>query len=157
MDADQFIAGLESRESADRAPSDRQLSDRIRAAGRLLQALWVEPAGVDDLHVVGRAIRVGAGRASQIEDDALPALLLDPDIPLLRGLFLVRQPRLVDPGALARAVAVLAADSTAAKAMGARGAAYVAEHASWQARADQTGFRERARSGNSASNHACAR
>jgi len=46
---------------------------------------------------------------------------------------------MADPRALARAVAVLAADSAGAKAMGARGAAYVAEHASWQVRADQTG------------------
>lgn len=42
------------------------------------------------------------------------------------------------PEALARAVAALAADPQAAQAMGARGARYVREHASWRARAEQT-------------------
>lgn len=44
---------------------------------------------------------------------------------------------MADPEALAKAVATLAADPALAKEMGANGAAYVAGHASWQARADE--------------------
>jgi glycosyltransferase involved in cell wall biosynthesis len=44
-----------------------------------------------------------------------------------------------DPAALARAVAMLATAPATASAMGARGAAYVREHASWRKRAQQTG------------------
>ena len=43
-----------------------------------------------------------------------------------------------DPAALAQAVATLAAAPERAAAMGARGAAYVRNHASWRIRADET-------------------
>lgn len=46
---------------------------------------------------------------------------------------------MADPAALARAVAALSADRAGAREMGSRGAAYVRAHASWQARADETG------------------
>jgi glycosyltransferase involved in cell wall biosynthesis len=46
---------------------------------------------------------------------------------------------MADPAALARAVAVMAADPDAAMQMGARGAAHVEAHASWAARARETG------------------
>lgn len=44
-----------------------------------------------------------------------------------------------DPEALARAVANMADDLEATRTFGARGAAYVRAHASWQARAEETG------------------
>jgi glycosyltransferase involved in cell wall biosynthesis len=47
---------------------------------------------------------------------------------------------MADPGALARAVAALAAVRAGAREMGSRGAAYVRAHASWQTRADETGL-----------------
>lgn len=46
--------------------------------------------------------------------------------------------RMADPAALARGVRGLAADPVSARAMGARGAAYVRAHASWAARARET-------------------
>lgn len=46
---------------------------------------------------------------------------------------------MADPSALAAAVAALAEEPDAARAMGLRGAAYVQAHASWRARADDTG------------------
>lgn len=45
---------------------------------------------------------------------------------------------LADPAALAEAVGALLADPSAGKEMGMRGADYVREHASWQARAEET-------------------
>ena len=46
---------------------------------------------------------------------------------------------MADSATLAKAVATLAAEPERARSMGQRGARYVVEHASWQARADATG------------------
>jgi glycosyltransferase involved in cell wall biosynthesis len=121
---------------------------RVRWLGRLPQgeaAMWLRGA-LGALSITqDKSGHLGAGVAplKLFEAMASGVPVIVTDLPFQRHLVREQDAGLVipmaDPAALARAVAVLAADLAAAGAMGARGADYVRAKASWQARADDTG------------------
>jgi glycosyltransferase involved in cell wall biosynthesis len=121
---------------------------RIRWLERLPQAeaaMWLRGAQaalcvIDDPH--GRSA-TGVAPLKLFEAMASGTAVIVSDLPsqadLVRRVGAGVVIPMADPIALARAVATLAADPVAAKAMGSRGADYARAHGSWRARAHETG------------------
>jgi glycosyltransferase involved in cell wall biosynthesis len=120
---------------------------RIAWHGRLSQAeaaMWLRGA-LGALSITqDKSEHLGTGVAplKLFEAMASGAAVIVTDLPFQADLVRAMNAGLVipmaDPAALAEAVARLGADPVAARAMGARGAAYVRENASWRARAAET-------------------
>lgn len=121
---------------------------RIRWLGRLPQsevAMWVRGAAcaLSITQDTSGHLSTGVGPLKFYEAMASGVAVIVTDLPFQADVVRAEGVGLVipmaDPAALARAVAIVAADPQSAKAMGARGAAYVRAYASWSARADETG------------------
>ncbi|MGL4728503.1 MAG: glycosyltransferase [Bosea sp. (in: a-proteobacteria)] len=122
---------------------------RIQWLGRLPQqqaAMWLRGAlgALSITQDTSEHLGTGVAPLKLFEAMASGAAVIVTDLPFQADLVSGEDAGLVipmaDPAALAEAIARLAADPAAAWDMGARGAAYVRENASWMARAAETGL-----------------
>ncbi len=120
---------------------------RIQWLGRLPQAeaaTWLRGAlaALSITQDTDNHLGTGVAPLKLFEAMASGAAVIVTDLPfqadVVRGQSAGLVIPMANPAALAEAVASLAADPAAARDMGARGAAYVRENASWQARATET-------------------
>lgn len=130
--------------------------EKVSAAAGKARLVWLGRKPYED---IPRYLRGALGALCVIEDPegrsatgvaplklfeamACGAPVIVTDLPFQGDLVKQRDAGMVipiaDPAALAKAVAALSTDRDGAKRMGRRGADYVREHASWQARADET-------------------